>query len=248
MTWPGQESNRPAVRLNRADLGQFWPGIDLVMLDMDGTLLDRHFDDYFWEHYLPGVYARHNQLTVAEARARLLKKYQAYEGTLAWTDLDFWSGELGLDIPTLKIQIDHLIAVHPHVLPFLDYCRKAGKRIWLVTNAHSKTLEIKMAKTALRKHLDRLICAEEVGVAKEEVAFWERLQRLHPYEPERTLLVDDTEKVLASAAQGGIKNLLCVAKPSSQGEISHSRRFASIVDFQELIPGCGQEEARGSCF
>ncbi|NTV13622.1 MAG: HAD-IA family hydrolase [Desulfobulbaceae bacterium] len=206
------------------------------MLDMDGTLLDRHFDDYFWEHFVPEVYARNNRLTGDEARQRLLKKYQAREGTLAWTDLDFWSDELGLDIPALKIQVDHLIAVHPCVLVFLEYCREQGKTIWLVTNAHSKTLEIKMAKTALQDRFDRLICAEEVGVAKEDVRFWKRLQGLHDYNPSRTLLVDDTEKVLASAAVGGIENLIHLARPSSRAAVRPSQRFASIVYFQELIP------------
>jgi len=218
------------------DLDIFWKQIDLVMLDMDGTLLDRHFDDYFWEHFVPGVFALNNQLSSSEAKQRLLKKYQAREGTLAWTDLDFWSDELGLDIPSLKRQVDHLIAVHPYVLAFLEYCRKQGKMIWLVTNAHSKTLEIKMAKTAMQDHFDRLICAEEVGVAKEDANFWERLQSVHKYNPRRTLLVDDTEKVLISAALGGIEKLIYVARPSSRAAVMPSQRFASITYFQELIP------------
>ena len=37
-----------------------WDAIDCVLLDMDGTLLDKYFDDYFWEHYVPEVYARLN--------------------------------------------------------------------------------------------------------------------------------------------------------------------------------------------
>ena len=28
-----------------------------VLLDMDGTLLDKYFDDYFWEHLVPEKYA-----------------------------------------------------------------------------------------------------------------------------------------------------------------------------------------------
>lgn len=218
------------------DLDKFWGQIDLVMLDMDGTLLDRHFDDYFWEHFVPEVYARNNRLSGDEARQRLLKKYQAREGTLAWTDLDFWSDQLGLDIPALKIQVDHLIAVHPYVLVFLEYCRREGKMIWLVTNAHSKTLEIKMAKTALQGHFDRLICAEEVGVAKEDPGFWRSLRCLYEYNPKRTLLVDDTEKVLQSAARGGIENLLHVARPSSRAIVRPSPHFVSITYFKELIP------------
>jgi HAD superfamily hydrolase (TIGR01509 family) len=221
------------------DLKAFWAQIDLVMLDMDGTLLDRHFDDYFWEHFVPEEYARNNQLSPDEAKQSLRKRYQAREGTLAWTDLDFWSDELGLDIPTLKMQVEHLIAIHPYVVFFLEYCRELGKTLWLVTNAHSKTLNIKMAKTALQDHFDRLICAEEVGVAKEDPGFWWRLQELHDYNPERTLLVDDTEKVLCSAVRGGIRNLIYVGRPSSQAAVKHSQQFASITYFKELIPDFG---------
>lgn len=218
------------------NLDFFWARVDLVMLDMDGTLLDRHFDDYFWEHFVPETYAASNKLTYGEARQRLLEKYQHHEGTLAWTDLDFWSDELGLDIPTLKIKVEHLIKVHPYVTVFLEYCRDLGKEIWLVTNAHSKTLAIKMAKTALADHFDRLICAEEVGLAKEDPDFWAQLRRLYDYDPDRVLLVDDTEKVLVSAARGGIKNLVYVAKPSSQAAVKHSQQFVSITYFKELMP------------
>jgi 5'-nucleotidase len=30
-----------------------WNEIDEVLLDMDGTLLDRHFDNFFFEEELP---------------------------------------------------------------------------------------------------------------------------------------------------------------------------------------------------
>ena len=40
-----------------------WEFIDTVLLDMDGTLLDKHFDDYFWEHYVPEIFAEKNDLT-----------------------------------------------------------------------------------------------------------------------------------------------------------------------------------------
>jgi putative hydrolase of the HAD superfamily len=223
-----------------ADLDQYWAEIDLVMLDMDGTLLDRYFDDYFWEHFVPEIYAGKNDLTPTEARERLLALYQAREGTLAWTNLDYWSEQLGLDIPALKIQVDHLINIHPYVLVFLKFCRAAGKIIWLVTNAHGKTLEIKMAKTALRDHFDRIICAEEVGLAKEESGFWTKLRDQFPYRPERTLLADDNEKVLASAEEGGIAKLVYVAKPSSRELAKPSGRFKSIIYFNELMPGMAE--------
>jgi putative hydrolase of the HAD superfamily len=219
------------------DLETFWQQIEHVLLDMDGTLLDKHFDDYFWETLVPETYAAKRNLDIKQARQELLGKYKSREGTLEWTDLDFWSEELDLDIPALKIQVDHLISVHPYVLDFIEYCRKLNKKIYLVTNAHSKTLDIKMAKTALRGHFDKIICSQQIGVAKEESVFWDRLKTHIPYDPAKTLLADDTEEVLRSAEQAGIRHLVYVAKPSSKAPYCRSDRFHSITYFKELIPG-----------
>jgi len=45
-----------------------WQLITWVLLDMDGTLLDKHFDDYFWETLVPQEYARRQALPLPEAR------------------------------------------------------------------------------------------------------------------------------------------------------------------------------------
>ncbi|MHB1348551.1 MAG: GMP/IMP nucleotidase [Desulfobulbus sp.] len=213
-----------------------WSEVDTVLLDMDGTLLDKHFDDYFWEQYLPEHYSLAHDLTVAEAKAELLGRYQRVENTLDWTDLDYWSSQLGLDIPELKIRINHLIDIHPFVPDFLRFCREKGKQVHLVTNAHPKTLAIKLDRTAIGHLFHRIVCAEEVGLAKEDVRFWERLAGMLSFAPGRTLLADDTEKVLRSAEQYGMGFLIFVARPSSRKPPRFSRRYPSIEYFSELLP------------
>ncbi|MCK5340112.1 MAG: HAD hydrolase-like protein [Desulfobulbaceae bacterium] len=212
-----------------------WKDIDTVLLDMDGTLLDRHFDDYFWHTYVPETFSIVHDITVEAARAQLLARYKKEEGTLAWTDLDFWSRELGLDIPALKMKVDQLIQVHPYVLDFLKFCQEIGKGVFLVTNAHSKTLDIKIKKTAIGSYFDRIICSQEVGVAKEDPVFWQRIEKMIHYDPNRTMLADDTENVLISAEEHGIKYPIYVARPSSTTPVVYSDRFPSIVYFKELI-------------
>jgi putative hydrolase of the HAD superfamily len=212
-----------------------WDSVDTVLLDMDGTLLDKHFDDYFWEHYIPEIFAEKNDLTPLEARKELLARYKSIEGTLAWTDLDYWSEKLGLDIPALKLKINHLIQVHPYVIDFLKYCREIGKEVHLVTNAHSKTLDIKMRKTELGPYFDRIICSEEVGLPKEDPVFWQQLESILGFKRKRTLLADDNENVLQAAHTYGMGILIYVARPSSRAEIHYSAHFPSIVYFKELI-------------
>ncbi len=213
-----------------------WSAVDTVLLDMDGTLLDKYFDDHFWEEYVPKIFARENSLSDQEARKELLQRYQRVESTLQWTDLDYWSEQLGLDIPELKCKVDHLIQVHPYVVDFLEYIKSINKTVHLVTNAHSKTLDIKLRKTALGPHFDRIVCSEEIGCAKEQPEFWTRLQDLLQFDRERTLLADDTAKVLHAAKQYGMGFLIFVAKPSSRLPVQHSADFPSISFFNELIP------------
>ncbi|HHL35277.1 MAG TPA: GMP/IMP nucleotidase [Desulfobulbaceae bacterium] len=213
-----------------------WEEINTVLLDMDGTLLDKHFDDYFWEQYIPEHYSLLHDLPVEEARRELLSRYRAVENTLDWTDLGYWSNELGLDIPELKMRINHLIGVHPYVIEFLEFCLGRRKKLYLITNAHSSTLSIKLEKTSIGPWFDRIICAEEIGLAKEDERFWHRLEETLGFDKKSTLLADDTEKVLDAAGSYGIGHLIFVARPSSRKQVRYSEHYPSIEFFKELIP------------
>lgn len=212
-----------------------WNNIDSVFLDMDGTLLDKYYDDYFWEQYVPEVYAAKNDVSPLQARELLLSTYKSVESTLQWTDLHYWSDRLGLDIVALKKEISHLVAIHPHVIDFLNHIKKMGKGLYLITNAHPQALEVKLAQVGIAKWFDRMICSQEVGAAKEQTLFWEKLQHLLPYDRNSTLFADDTEKVLISAKEYGLHHLIHIAKPSSRLPIRFSACFPSIVDFRQLI-------------
>jgi len=67
-----------------------WPHIDSVLLDMDGTLLDLHFDNHFWQQHVPLRYAEARGMAQAEAREELMARYHVRAGTLEWYSVDFW--------------------------------------------------------------------------------------------------------------------------------------------------------------
>ncbi len=226
---PQSEAREPARP------GFAWSDIETVFLDMDGTLLDKYYDDYFWEHFVPEAYAMKNHLNYPEARQHLLGTYKSVENTLQWTDLDYWSERLGLDIAKLKKEISHLVNILPDVIDFLAYMEALGKKVYLVTNAHPKALQVKMERVPIEKCFQRLICSQEVGAAKEQATFWHKLHEILPYDKESTLFADDTENVLHSAAGYGIRHLIHIAKPSSRREPLYSLHFPSILSFRELM-------------
>ncbi|MCC6302302.1 MAG: GMP/IMP nucleotidase [Gammaproteobacteria bacterium] len=216
-----------------------WEKIRTVLLDMDGTLLDLHYDNHFWQEHLPRRYAEKHGLGLDEARTRLHTRFEAAQGTLDWYCVDYWSRELDLDITRLKLETAHLIAVHPHVTDFIDAVRASGRRAVLVTNAHHKSLELKMRRTRLGAHLDAVISAHTLGLPKENPAFWRRLQRLEAFEPARTLLIDDNLSVLASARTHGIAHLLAVSAPDSRAGAKSTADFPALRSFRDILPPPG---------
>jgi putative hydrolase of the HAD superfamily len=216
-----------------------WNYIDTVLLDMDGTILDRHFDDHFWLEHVPQRWAVHNHTTVKYAKEHLYGLFRSQENTLNWTDLDYWSDRLKLDIPLLKREIEHLIAVHPHVVEFLLFLKRHGKEVWLVTNAHSKTLDLKMKTTRIGPYFNGIISAHQVGLPKEDDRFWNELQDFIKYDPERTMLGEDSETNLATADRFGIRYLIYISRYSSRITPKPSERFLTIEYFNRLVPAQG---------
>lgn len=213
-----------------------WNPIRTVLLDMDGTLLDLHFDNHFFLEHMPRRYAEHTGLSLEEARETLLARYRQVEGTMDWYCLDYWTRELGMDVAVLKQEVEHLIQVHPHVESFLRAVRAGGRRTVLVTNAHTKSLTLKMERTRLGEDFDRIVCAHDFGVPKENPDFWPHLQTVEPFEPGSTMLVDDSLAVLRSARRYGIGRLLAVRRPDSRQPLREITEFDAITSFRDIMP------------
>ncbi len=213
-----------------------WQTIDTVLLDMDGTLLDLHYDNYFWLHYVPKRYADIHRQDEGESRRHLNARMHSERGTLNWYCVDYWSEQLQLDIPALKREIKHMIRIRPHVLDFLQQLRASSRRIILVTNAHRKALNIKMAHTGMETLFDELVVSHDFRAPKEEHAFWHQLHMVHPFDPETTLLVDDNASVLHSAKQYGIRHLLTLLQPDSKQARRRETEFPGILHFDEIMP------------
>ncbi|MDJ0881905.1 MAG: GMP/IMP nucleotidase [Gammaproteobacteria bacterium] len=213
-----------------------WTQIDTVLLDMDGTLLDLNFDNYFWLEYLPQRFSEEKNMSSEQAKAFIYEKYQKVEGTLQWYSTTYWTEVLGINVVALKHEVRHLVTELPFCHEFLDELKMAEKDIVMVTNAHHDSLNLKMDITGLAHKFDKLITVHEFSLPKEDIACWSEVQKLHPFDCQRTLLVDDNLNVLKSAEQYGIANLLAVYQPDSKAPKKDVEHFQAIHSFQDILP------------
>jgi putative hydrolase of the HAD superfamily len=204
-----------SVELKRAGAAHAWDRFETILLDMDGTLLDLAFDNYFWRELVPGTFARQRNITEDAARARIYELYASREGTLDWYCLDFWTTHLELDIRALKYQVRDRIAYLPGAERFLSMARSSGKRLVLVTNAHNDTLQVKREVTGLDNWIDEFVTSHDIGSPKECLEFWHRLQVLLGFDRESTLFIDDSIPVLNAALEFGLAGVVAVRHPAT---------------------------------
>jgi 5'-nucleotidase len=132
--------------------------------------------------------------------------------------------------------VQHMISVRPFAIEFLTRLHRSHRDVVMVTNAHRKTLDLKMDNVDITHWFDRVVISHDLHAPKEDQDFWHRLHHLHPFDPARTLLIDDTEQVLASAQRFGIAHLLTLLQPDSKRQKRVATRFAGIHHFDEIMP------------
>ena len=213
-----------------------WTRIQVVLLDMDGTLLDLRFDNYFWTEFIPQQYGAARGLALHEAQAELRPRFAAHQGTLKWYCTDHWSQQLGLNIAALKHEAREHIRFLPGAESFLIAVRQMGRRVVLVTNAHLDACAVKFQHTGLEKYLDEVVSSHSLDYPKEEAGFWTRLEKHIGLMREQALFADDNLPVLRAARAYGIGQLFAVAQPDSTRPARHIPEFPTVNAVRELLP------------
>lgn len=212
-----------------------WDDIHTVFLDMDGTLLDLHFDNHFWLEHLPQRLAQQRNATPEAIRHYLQTRYTAMEGTLEWYCLDYWQQHLNIDLVALKHEIADRIAIRAHVEQFLSLLKQRQKRVVLLTNAHQKSVGLKFGYVALEHYFDRVITSHSLGLPKEHAEFWARLNQVEQFNPAHCLFIDDNLQVLRAAKAYGVNYLLAIHQPDSKLPPKDTQEFIAVECYTQLM-------------
>ena len=79
-----------------------WAHIDSVLLDLDGTLLDLHYDNYFWNEFVPARYAQNRSLSVTDAKNKAIAPHARAAGDTGLVLRRFLEPRTGPGYPRTK--------------------------------------------------------------------------------------------------------------------------------------------------
>ena len=213
-----------------------WSKVELVLLDMDGTMLDLAFDNYIWRTAVPTRYGARLGLSLEEARKQLEPRFIAVAHTLPWYDTDYWSEVTGVNVAALHEEYRDRIGILDGTVAFLDAVRASGRRMWVATNAHPDSWKPKLAHTRLAHYFENIVSSYDLKAPKEDSRFWQTLRELHPFDPQRTLFCDDSLPVLDSARAYGIGQIVAMNHPDTTQARRTFAEYYAVPRLNELMP------------
>lgn len=212
-----------------------WTQIDDLFLDMDGTLLDLHYDNYFWMEHLPLRLSEIKNCPLDEIKAELHGRYGSMRGTLDWYCLEFWQRDLDIDLMGIKREVIHKVQYRPNAEQFLQSISQLGKRVSLISNSHRLGIDLKFDHLDMHHHFDIVRSSHDYGSPKEHQNFWHELEKDIRFDPSRTLFIDDNIDVLDSAKKYGVKSLLAIRQPDLNQPVKPFEGYKQVDDFLILV-------------
>jgi putative hydrolase of the HAD superfamily len=211
--------------------------IDCMLVDMDGVILDNTYDNNFWQNQIPGVISKNKNISFEDAKRLAVQIFNYKKNTKDWYDVDYWSNMLNVDIEAEKrssISFDR-IQLYEGVTKTLNKL-KDNFRLILITNAHRKTLNIKLEKYDLSPYFENMICAHELHYVKENIQLWYMLKSRFKLDYTKTLLIEDTINNIKVGLSAGISQAVYLGDESYED----SKKILKLSSINDIFPAFNQ--------
>ena len=208
-----------------------------MLVDMDGVILDNTYDNNFWQNQIPGVISKNKNISFEDAKRLAVQIFNYKKNTKDWYDVDYWSNMLNVDIEAEKrssISFDR-IQLYEGVTETLNKL-KNNFRLILITNAHRKTLNIKLEKYDLSPYFENMICAHELHYVKENIQLWYMLKSRFKLDYTKTLLIEDTINNIKVGLSAGISHAVYLGDESYED----SKKILKLSSINDIFSAFNQ--------
>ena len=208
-----------------------------MLVDMDGVILDNTYDNNFWQNQIPGVISKNKNISFEDAKRLAVQIFNYKKNTKDWYDVDYWSNMLNVDIEAEKrssISFDR-IQLYDGVTETLNKL-KDKFRLILITNAHRKTLNIKLEKYDLNPYFENMVCAHELHYVKENIQLWYMLKSRFKLDYTKTLLIEDTINNINVGLSAGISQAVYLGDEIYED----SKKILKLSSINDIFPAFNQ--------
>jgi putative hydrolase of the HAD superfamily len=217
-----------------------WRGLQAVLFDLDGTLLDRRgsFERFLQDqwvrfaHLLEAVHpAEYVQTLIRLDRDGYAPRDALYTGLLAQFGL---SGDLAPMLLTdYRARFPSACALFPGVTETLAALRKSGFRLGLITNGSVRMQSRKLECLSLSPAFDAILISSAEGLAKPDPEIFHRALGRLQAQPARSVFVGDNPDVDIAGARTAGMHTVWRRDPTLHDRVEAD---ATIDEISELLP------------
>lgn len=168
--------------------------MNILSLDMDGTLVEPEFNELVWNYGIPRLYAEREKLGFTEAKEYVNREYQKVgDGAVEWYDIKFWFDRFGLpgSWQDLMAEFKDRVRLYPEVRGVLDDLRKRYDLV-LTSNSTREFIGMELGQSGLATHFKEIFSAtSDFGQVKKTPEFFAHICELLKIRPEKLVHVGD---------------------------------------------------------
>jgi len=123
--------------------------VRFISLDLDGTIVNRDYVDYFWLELVPTLYSERRGLSLEDAKREVQRQYDEIgPKDIRWYNPEYWFQRFGLDSGTLSWALEEagrFVKPYRDALEFIEAV-KGKVQLVLSTSASREFIKLVFAR------------------------------------------------------------------------------------------------------
>ncbi len=211
----------------------------VISFDLDGTLVDKNFDDSLWFQELPRLYAEKHGVSFQEAWKHCTDSYAGLgDQDLRWYDIDHWLSQFEISVPSSKLidDLSHMIKLFDDSVPALESLKNKGYDLIVLSNANRKFLDVKIKAEGMKYFFSRVYSVtSDFGQVKKSRDVYEKICAELKIAPGEMVHVGDHEGFdYLAPLEAGVHAFL-LDRFGRHPQVSKNK-VATLEEFAKLFP------------
>ena len=206
-----------------------------ILSDLDGVILDQHYDRKFWQSWLPEHVANQTNQSIEKIQIEIQLKIDGQKGTLNWYDLNYWDDLLEIDCMEIIKEQEEKPSFLEGSLEALQELSTLKNPKHILTNGDPRLQEYKAEARNFLQFFDSIFYSMHAGYPKEKKEFWTLARHNLNLDFEDSIFIDDDFKVVTTAVKAGVKRVIWITPGKNRILQNEIETFSSLADLVGAI-------------